>query len=273
MKALTVKMAAPTTPHGSFRYGNEHIRFAIRQQPDRKGNRISIHVEPDGRVVVDAPAGASRDTVLAATRKRARWISQHLAAVRTRLAYLLPREYVSGKSLLYLGRRYWLKVRVTPDQAGSTRMRGACIEVSVPTRDPLLVRAQLDAWLWARARQVFMERMQVIAAPLRWVKELPAMRLQAMKVQWGSCSPAGRITLNPHLVKAPRECIDYVLLHELCHLRHHNHSPQFYKSLDGQMPRWRATKERLDGMAEQLLPSDQESGPKTTIIDRCRASD
>lgn len=263
-------MAAPTTPHGSFRYGNEHIRFAIRPQPDRKANRISIHVEPDGRVVVDAPAGASRDTVLAATRKRARWISQHLAAVRARVAHLLPREYVSGESLLYLGRRYWLKVRVTPDQAGSTRMRGACIEVSVPTSDPLQVRAQLDAWFRARARQVFMERMQVVAAPLRWVKELPAMRLQAMKVQWGSCSPAGRITLNPHLVKAPRECIDYVLLHELCHLRNHNHSPQFYKSLDAQMPRWRTTKERLDGMAEQLLPSDQESGPKTTIIDRCR---
>ncbi len=75
-----------------------------------------------------------------------------------------------------------------------------------------------------------------------------------MKVQWGSCSPAGRITLNPHLVKAPRECIDYVLLHELCHLRHHNHSPQFYRSLDRHMPRWRAIKERLDGMAEQVLP-------------------
>ena len=83
---------------------------------------------------------------------------------------------------------------------------------------------------------------------------LPALRLQHMKVQWGSCSPAGRITLNPHLVKAPRECIDYVLLHELCHLRHHNHSARFYKALGTQMPRWRAVKQRLDAMAEQLLP-------------------
>ena len=92
-----------------------------------------------------------------------------------------------------------------------------------------------------------------MAAPLRWVSQLPPVRIQVMTVQWGSCSPAGRITLNPHLVKAPRECIDYVLLHELCHLQHHNHSPNFYKALDRHMPRWRLVKSRLDKMAEQLL--------------------
>lgn len=79
------------------------------------------------------------------------------------------------------------------------------------------------------------------------------MRLQLMTVQWGSCSPSGRITLNPLLVKAPRECIDYVLLHELCHLLHHNHSPKFYRTLDRHMPNWRAVKEKLDNMAERCF--------------------
>lgn len=74
-----------------------------------------------------------------------------------------------------------------------------------------------------------------------------------MTVQWGSCSPSGRITLNPLLVKTPRECIDYVLLHELCHLLHHNHSPRFYRALDRHMPNWRAVKERLDEMAEDVF--------------------
>jgi hypothetical protein len=76
-----------------------------------------------------------------------------------------------------------------------------------------------------------------------------------MTVQWGSCSPAGRITLNPWLVKAPRECIDYVLLHELSHLLHHNHSPKFYRALDRHMPAWRTVKARLDGMAEDVFRS------------------
>lgn len=254
MKTALPRTPEPATPR-SFKYGDERIRFVVRQQPDRKLNAVSIHVEPDGRVVVDAPTSASQQQVLRAVKKRARWISKHLGAVRARLAHVLPREYVSGESLSYLGRRYRLKVLVAADAPAGIRMRGASIEVTVPERVPTLVRAQLDAWFRARAREVFAQRMRSVATPLRWVRQLPPVRLQAMKVQWGSCSPAGRITLNPHLVKAPRECIDYVLLHELCHLQHHNHSLQFYASLDRHMPRWRAIKQRLDGMAEQVLPS------------------
>ena len=238
----------------SFKYGDERIRFTVRPQPERNLNRIAIHVEPDGRVIVDAPSDASADTVLTAVKKRARWISTHLAAIRARLAHVLPREYLSGESLFYLGRRYQLKVLVVAGSPAKARMRGPLIEVSVPERKRELVRVQLDAWFRTRAREVFKERIKAMAASLRWVRELPALRLQNMKVQWGSCSPAGRITVNPHLVKAPRECIDYVLLHELCHLRHHNHSARFYESLDAHMPRWRAVKQRLDAMAEHLLP-------------------
>lgn len=95
--------------------------------------------------------------------------------------------------------------------------------------------------------------MDVVAKGLRWVKASPPMRLQWMRMQWGSCSPHGRITLHPALVQAPRVCIDYVVLHELCHLSSHNHSATFYRLLDRHMPGWRAVKERLDGMAEVLL--------------------
>jgi predicted metal-dependent hydrolase len=59
--------------------------------------------------------------------------------------------------------------------------------------------------------------------------------------------------VNPHLVKASRECVDYVLLHELCHLREHNHGKRFFRILDAHMPGWRATKEKLDNLAEVVL--------------------
>ncbi|RZI80690.1 MAG: M48 family peptidase [Rubrivivax sp.] len=234
-------------------YGDEVIAFSLRRQPSRTVTRVAIHVEPDARVLVDAPDTAPLVDVLTAVKKRARWISQHVEAARARLAHVLPREYVSGESLHYLGRRYRLKVVIDGGARADARMRGAFITVTTPEQASVPIKMALDAWYRQRAREVFADRLTAIAAPLRWVKQLPATRLQFMTVQWGSCSPSGRITLNPLLVKAPRECIDYVLLHELCHLLHHNHSPKFYRTLDRNMPNWRAVKEKLDNMAEEVF--------------------
>lgn len=234
-------------------YGEEQIVFNLRRLPTRVVQRISIHVEPDGRVQVDAPITAALDDVLAAVRKRSRWISQHVGAARARLAHVLPREYVSGESIHYLGKRYQIKVNVQPGTIAQAKMRGAFVLVTSPVHDPVICRSAIDAWYRERARDVFMQRLAVVAEPLRWVRALPPMRLQFMTRQWGSCSPSGRLTLNPWLVAAPREAIDYVLLHELCHLKHHNHGRFFYATLKRHMPNWELIKENLDEKAERFL--------------------
>jgi predicted metal-dependent hydrolase len=234
-------------------YGTEEIAFKLRRQPSRLVPRIAIHVEPDGRVQVDAPGAASLAEVLAAVKKRSRWVSQHVHAAQARRAHVLALEYVSGESLHYLGRRYRLKVIVDPALPVEAGMRGAFIAVTVPAHQRAAIKSAVEAWYRRRAREVFAQRLSVIVQPLAWVRELPPMRLQFMRRQWGSCSPSGRITLNPRLVGAPREAIDYVLLHEACHLKHHNHGRGFYSALDRYMPDWRKVKERLDGRAEEYL--------------------
>lgn len=237
----------------SVRYGEHDLPYEVRVQTHRTQRRIAIHVEPDGRVMVDAPGNTSAPLIHQAVKARARWIYLHVAAAKERLHHVLARDYVSGESLLYLGRRYRLKVTLAEGQPMAVAMRGAFIEVTVPTPDPLGVRAGLQAWYRQRARSVMTERVQHMAESLQWVKGEPALRLLTMRSQWGSCSPAGRLTLNPHLVKAPRQCIDYVVLHELCHLREHNHSARFYALLDQHLPDWRRIKARLDGLADFLL--------------------
>lgn len=74
-----------------------------------------------------------------------------------------------------------------------------------------------------------------------------------MRTQWGSCSPKGEVLLNPYLVKAPKVCIEYVVAHELCHLKEHNHSERFYRQLGRVLPDWTMRKAELDNMAELLL--------------------
>jgi predicted metal-dependent hydrolase len=234
-------------------YGDEQIAFTLRRQTTRVVSRVAIHVEPDGRVEVDASPATPLADVLAAVRKRSRWISQHVAAAKARMAHVLPREYVSGESIHYLGKRYRLKVVVEPACPAEAKLRGAFVVVNVPRHDVDQIRACIDAWYRERAREVFAARLKVVAEPLRWVRQLPSFRLQFMTRQWGSCSPSGRLTLNPWLVAAPREGIDYVLLHELCHLKHHNHSRAFYKALARHLPNWERIKLRLDEKAEIFL--------------------
>lgn len=237
----------------SIRYGEELIRFRIRTRPERTTPRIAIHVEPEGSVLVDAPAQATEATILAAVQRRAGWISRHLAERRRRMADALPREHVSGESLPYLGRCYRLKVILDAEGTVTARMRGGTIEVRTALREPALIRAALDTWYAMRASEVLTARLASIAASLDGVGTAPPLRLRPMKRQWGSCSPAGRLTLNPQLVKAPRECIDYVIVHELCHLQAYNHGPAFYRLLDARMPGWRAAKARLDDLVEELM--------------------
>lgn len=234
----------------SIRYGDVHIAFAIRFVP-RPRRRISIHVLPEGAVRVDAPEEAAPEAVIAAVQRRARWLWRELEARRERCRHVLVREYVSGESHFYLGRRHMLKVVLAEGRKSSVKLLRGQLLVTVPRRDPLLVRSALDEWYRQRAREVFARRLAELAPP--WLAVAPSFRLLNMRTQWGSCSPSGELVLNPQLVKAPRVCIDYVIFHELCHLREHNHSPEYYRLLASVMPDWASHKAMLDGLAELLL--------------------
>lgn len=232
-------------------YGEERIGFTIRFVP-RPARRIAIHVEPDGMVSVDAPEGTAADEVVTAVRRRVRWVWLRLRACRERARHVLPREYVSGESHFYLGRRHLLKVIADTEQAGVKLLRGK-LEVRVRERKAAKVRALLDTWYRQRAQEVFVRRIAGCAARAAWVRKVPAFRLLTMRTQWGSCSPHGELLLNPQLVKAPGPCIDYVIFHELCHLKEHNHSERFYALLHRLMPDWEKWKAELDERAEHLL--------------------
>jgi len=249
------QVAEKRQPYGdklSFYYSDELIEFerVEAKSPDRK---IKIKVLPDCSVKVAAPEDSSNDDVLRAARKRARWIYQQLREFRKQLTHITPRCYVSGESHYYLGKQYVLKVLIKPDQAPGVKLLRGQFEVTVREYATERVKAALEGWYKVRAKDVFHKRLDVVLEQALWVDKHPPLRILTMQTQWGSCSPNGRITLNPLLVKAPRECIDYVILHELCHIAEHNHSERFYRLMGQVMPNWERVKARLDQMAGRIF--------------------
>ncbi|MFJ0261006.1 SprT family zinc-dependent metalloprotease [Acinetobacter baumannii] len=236
----------------SFTYGDETISYE-RVMRSNASNKILIKVHPDCRVVVSAPEQAEDSEVLKAVQKRSRWIYQQLREFRQQLEFITPRQYVSGESHYYLGKQYQLKVQEDSDHPQGVKLLRGKLEVTVHQKSADKVQNLLDDWYKIRAKSVLAKRLDHLLERVLWVAERPAFRILTMQTQWGSCSPKGLLTLNPYLVKAPVQCIDYVILHELCHLAEHNHSERFYKLMTQVMPDWEKTKKQLDGMANRFL--------------------
>lgn len=234
----------------SILYGDQRIAFTVRFRPV-KSLRVRIHVEADGRVNVDAPEGAPLEAVIAAVRERARWICLRLQQEHARSGDRVSRQYVTGEVCFYIGRRYFLKV-IRGAPSGVRLLRGN-LEVKTLSGDGVSVKALLDIWFRQRATEIFAQRLLACVACHPEFHGVPDFRLWAMRKRWGSCTPAGKLVLNPQLVKAPASCIDYVLMHELCHLKIHHHGRQFHERLDSLMPDWRQRKQTLDNLAETLI--------------------
>ncbi|WP_131669389.1 M48 family metallopeptidase [Psychrobacter pygoscelis] len=253
-------------------YGDDIIAYEVVRKPAKgkcqstnalpykpAARKIRIKVHPDGRVVVTAPEEATEAAIHEAVRKRVRWIWQGLHGFAKQMNDVLPKCYISGETQFYLGRRYVLKVLTDPSQPSSVKLvRGKfnvnlSQEVANKELRAAQIKALIDDWYHIRARTIFAERIEAMLPKASWVTGMPDFKVMVMQKQWGSCSAKGKLVLNRHLIKAPKDCIDYVILHELCHIEVHNHSEQFWRLLTQVMPEWKAVKTKLDDMAEQYL--------------------
>lgn len=227
---------------GMIEYGRETIRYEVRFLPSRQ--TLGIEVHPDQRVVIRAPVGCTEDVIADRVRKRASWISRQIADFQRYSPRTPERQYISGETHLYLGRQYRLKVGV--GETASVRMTHGQLLVTMPgVPDPERVKAMLRRWYLDHARQVFSEVIDQCLIKFKGYQR-PRLIVRAMQSRWGSLSQAGSMTLNANLVRAPRACIEYVVTHELCHLRHRDHDASFFKLLGRVMPDWETRKQRLE---------------------------
>jgi len=226
-------------------YGKHLIKFR-REPRSSKSRRVLIKVTPDGQVVAKVDPDVDDFSVVEAVTRRASWVWKQLEYFKNQASLMIPRKYISGESHYYLGKQYLLKVIQTTDEKQGVKLLRGKLEVKLREKSPEKVKQLLNAWYKNRAKDVLAKRLDVLLDQAIWVKHQPNIRILTMKTQWGSCSPKGNLTLNPSLVRAPRECIDYVILHELCHIAEHNHSERFYRLQNQVMPNWQKYKTLLD---------------------------
>jgi predicted metal-dependent hydrolase len=178
-------------------------------------------------VDVFAPVSADAEHIRDALMKKAAWIARKLDELEKYHPLPTPKKYISGETLIYLGRQYRLKVIQGPGR--SAKQIGRFLRVWVENKKNTRgVKNAVDAWYRKRAHEVlgrYLDKFYATAA--RHGVSEPILLIRTMCRRWGSCSPKGRITLNLNLVKVPVHCIEYVVMHELCHLKFNNHSKSF----------------------------------------------
>ena len=203
---------------------------------------LRISVRPEGVVRVRAPQGTSLRCITEQVQARAQWIAKHLERFRS-VRPVRGLTYTHGEAHSFLGREYRLELRQGQHHGPrGVRLTSDSLEVVTTAQpEPQRVRKLLDAWYLEQAREIFtrvirelLPRFDALGVP-RPTK----LKVRAMTSRWGTCSRAGVITLNRHLLKAPLECVEYVAAHELCHLRHHGHDARFYGLLAMIIPDWK----------------------------------
>lgn len=225
-----------------LKFGSRVIDFTLQYQ-ERKSLGIKVH--PDGRVEVLSPFTAKQQDVMEKVRQKAPWILKQIDYFNSYKPATPERRFINGETHLYLGRQYRLKI-VLDDENTVKAYRGQLWMHAVDTT-PDALKHQLDMWYKQKATVVFNELLEEILPKFKRYKiKRPSLFIRYMSKRWGSCTPAGKIILNTELIKAPKGSIEYVIVHELSHLVHHNHTKAFQDLQSRLLPEWRKWKDRLE---------------------------
>ncbi len=225
-------------------YGQTFIEYQLTYT---ERENLAIHVHPDTQVTVDAPLGSDFSEIEKRLRKRAAWILRQQRNFRRYSFDIPPRQYVSGETHRYLGKQYQLKVLQSEDGKEYVKMDREHILVCARDKNDLAkVKKLLIDWYRRQALKIFSERLDAWFPRFeRYNIKRPRIFVREMRSRWGSCTAAGKMTLNLKLVMVPKQFIDYLIMHEMCHLIEHNHSQVFYVLMSKVMPRWEEQREKL----------------------------
>jgi predicted metal-dependent hydrolase len=218
--------------------GNRSIPYILRYSG--RARHVSFKIDAKQGLQVILPPGYPTEGLDGLLKERQSWILKHLP--RYERVQAAEHQYISGEKLPFLGEEYELEV--IPTQSGKqttvarqakfirVRLQGAVL----PTEQSEIVRAALEAWYRAQAKSYLTQRARELATAHGF--EFENLAIKGQRTRWGSCSSKKNLNFNWRLMMAPPAAVDYVIIHELCHLKEMNHSPRFWALVAGLCPNY-----------------------------------
>jgi predicted metal-dependent hydrolase len=213
----------------------------------RKRSTVVIVVHHSGRVEVKAPSWVPKSIIRDHVMKKSKWLLKKLAELDPFSGQPVQRTYTEGEPFLFLGKEYFLRL-VHENNHPHVRIRERYLEVYIPghIQEDMytdFIRTRIAEWYRQQAIRVISEKIQVFSS-LQKINP-PGFRVKNIKKRWGSCSHRDQLNFNMKIVMAPIDQLEYVVMHEISHIRHKNHSSRFWEDLGKMMPDYQGRKERL----------------------------
>jgi len=226
-----------------FRYGRRIYQYTLLKE-DRK--TLALTVTPDLGIIVRSSKNTPDEKIDDFLNKKWIWLEKQIRYFKSVRKKHLTKEYVSGESFYYLGRQYQLIVR-RDSGTGVKLLRGKLIlKTNQGIRNSKANRTILNQWFTDRARIISQERLDIVFIKFNYKYDMPILDIKRMAKRWGSFLGKKKVVLHPGLIHASKDCIDYVITHELCHFQYKNHTSAFYRLLSDKCPNWIQLKNKLE---------------------------
>lgn len=211
-----------------------------------KSNRktLNLTVMPSLDIILKCPENATEDRINSFLKNKWFWLQKQINFFKKFTNRTITKEYVSGESFLYLGRQYKLIIKISEINNISLQ-KGKILLNADKKLSSEDVKNIINNWFISKAKDVFEERYNEVFKKFNYDFK-PKIVIRNMQKRWGSFLKNDKIILNPLLIHAPKDCIDYVIAHELCHMKYKNHNVYFYNLLNSKYPNWEKTKEKLE---------------------------
>lgn len=224
-------------------YGKEIIEFELLQE-DRK--TLSIEVLPTTKIKVKAPENKNKQDIIKKVQNKAKWITKQKQYFIENYKESCEKKYVSGECFRYLGKQYRLKV--IKSNTDSVKLKNGYLVVEHRLKTPVNL---INNWYQEKSLYIFNRQLGKCYQKFdRYNFEKPALKIRKLKKRWGSYSQEKNIiTLNSDAIKSCKICIDYILIHELCHCVHFKHNKEFYELLEQIFKNWQNVKKKLESLS------------------------